>query len=151
MKRTRQVINDGSVQTKNLFQNATDTFRELAAIFLLTIVAGGIAYSVFEKTEVLDGIWWAFVTAFTVGYGDVVPGTMAGRVVAAVLMSISVFVIVPLVTALMTKRAVVDNNAWTNDEQKMVVDTAVRMNEYLDRVESQKAVDAPKKKTVRTR
>ncbi|GAA1660838.1 potassium channel family protein [Glycomyces endophyticus] len=33
-----------------------------------------------------DALWWSVVTASTVGYGDVVPQTATGRVVAAMLM-----------------------------------------------------------------
>ncbi|MDT8376469.1 MAG: potassium channel family protein [Mariprofundaceae bacterium] len=32
--------------------------------------------------EVSDGLWWAFVTLTTVGYGDLYPVTSAGRIVA---------------------------------------------------------------------
>src|SRR6185369_15659654 len=37
-----------------------------------------------------DGVWWAVVTVTTVGYGDVYPTTVAGRVVAIALMLVGV-------------------------------------------------------------
>ncbi|MDX8387340.1 MAG: ion channel [Ghiorsea sp.] len=37
-------------------------------------------------SEISDGLWWAFVTLTTVGYGDVVPITHAGRLLAVVTM-----------------------------------------------------------------
>jgi voltage-gated potassium channel len=40
-----------------------------------------------------DAMWWAFVTLGTVGYGDVVPVTAAGKVVATFAIMASIFVI----------------------------------------------------------
>ena len=43
-----------------------------------------------EIATVPDGVWWALVTAATVGYGDIAPKTGAGRIVAAVLMVLGI-------------------------------------------------------------
>ena len=40
-----------------------------------------------------DGIWWALTTLTTVGYGDHVPATTSGRVVAAMIMIMGVGVL----------------------------------------------------------
>lgn len=58
----------------------------------LTIVVAGLAVLDAEQghhgdiQSLGDAIWWAFVTITTVGYGDYVPVTVAGRVVAVGLM-----------------------------------------------------------------
>jgi voltage-gated potassium channel len=48
--------------------------------------------------NVWDGIWWAWVTVFTVGYGDIVPHSTAGRVYAGLLIMFGV-VLISLLTA----------------------------------------------------
>ena len=64
-----------------------------------------------------DSLWWAVATMTTVGYGDHVPVTLAGRLVAAVVMMAGVAVIgaVAAGVALVVTRA-----AAHAEEQTMV-------------------------------
>jgi len=45
-----------------------------------------------------DSVWWAFVTFATVGYGDMVPVTLAGRTIGVVLMVVGL-ALVAVITA----------------------------------------------------
>lgn len=50
------------------------------------ILIASIIYAFAEHTSFWNGLWWAIVTATTVGYGDVTPHTLLGRLVAIILM-----------------------------------------------------------------
>jgi voltage-gated potassium channel len=56
--------------------------------FLLTL-AGGVGAWLIDRQDfdsVWDALWWAVQTVTTVGYGDVVPEHVAGRLIGVVLM-----------------------------------------------------------------
>src|SRR5688572_7090991 len=72
---------------------ATDTFKVLTFWYLATVVLGAVLFSYFEHKPLDDSLWWAFVTALTVGYGDVYPVTLGGRIVAVALMHSVVLVV----------------------------------------------------------
>jgi voltage-gated potassium channel len=57
-----------------------------SAFVILTGGAGLVLLEPNVKGGFGDGVWWAIVTASTVGYGDIAPSTTAGRVIAVMLM-----------------------------------------------------------------
>ena len=64
------------------------------AVATITItVAAGILMTVVDREDfpsIGSGLWWAVQTTTTVGYGDHVPTTVAGRVIAAVVMMVGI-------------------------------------------------------------
>jgi voltage-gated potassium channel len=72
-------------------------FRSFLVGALVLVAAGGTLTYWFEHTvegtqipTLADGLWWAIVTATTVGYGDHYPVSAEGRAVAVVLMVIGI-------------------------------------------------------------
>lgn len=57
----------------------------LVAVALI-IVLGGLAFAAYDGVSWPTGMYWAVTTATTVGYGDVVPKTPTGRVIAVSVM-----------------------------------------------------------------
>ena len=82
-----------------------------------------------------DSLWWAVSTVTTVGYGDVVPTSTAGRLVATGLM-LTGLGLIPLITSvvvsiLVAQRSREDREAELHDLQQLL--------ERLDRIDSRLA------------
>jgi voltage-gated potassium channel len=79
--------------SNHVFKNkAQGTFATVTTIAFLMIVFGSVAILQVERDiesnirTAEDAIWWSFVTITTVGYGDMYPVTMEGRVIAGFMM-----------------------------------------------------------------
>ena len=73
------------------------------ATLFVTIVCG-VVIRVLDPSDfdnVWLGLWWAVQTVTTVGYGDVVPENVSGRIIAAILMLAGIGVL-SVVTAVVT-------------------------------------------------
>lgn len=79
----------------------------LFIISILVVLGSGIAIFLIESpnegaqiTNLIDAFWWASATVTTVGYGDVVPVTEAGRIMGIALMFVGISIIGVFISAL---------------------------------------------------
>lgn len=114
--------------------------RTLITAYFAMLAVGGVLYSLFEHAGVADSVWWAVVTASTVGYGDTYPHTGAGRVVAGTLISTMVLLVIPLITAHFASKLIVDTDAFRHEEQEEI---KIRLREIHAMVERLTSASAP--------
>lgn len=55
------------------------------AVFVAVITVAGLLISLFDRVPFEDAIYFAFITAFTVGFGDVTPQSRGARIVTVIL------------------------------------------------------------------
>jgi voltage-gated potassium channel len=82
--------------------------RNAAGVIVFTtaviVVGAGVLISLIDSTEypnIWIGMWWALQTVTTVGYGDVAPTHVTGRLVGAVVM-LEGIAFVAIITAVIT-------------------------------------------------
>ena len=124
--------------------------RSAAAVIVSTtaviVLASGVLMRVLDHREypnIFIGMWWAIQTVTTVGYGDVTPKDVAGRIVAAAVM-LEGIAFVAIATAAVTStfvaRATRQYNIAEADEDKKreanIESSLTEMNQRLEQIET---------------
>lgn len=115
-----------------------------AAYFIVASWAlGVVVFGVIERLvdphtfdNIWLGMWWAIQTVTTVGYGDVVPGSTAGKVIAAFMM-LGGLSLLAVLTGLITSTFVAQEQARRHaDREDPVME---KLDEMAGRIEAIKA------------
>ena len=88
-------------------------------------------YAFFEKKNFVDSLWWALITATTVGYGDSYPNTTGGRFVAVTLVLGMILFLIPMITASIASKLIVNRDAFTHEEQEEMKQMLQEINKKL--------------------
>ena len=114
------------------------------AVAFITMMLSGIIVSRIDPSvgSVWDGMWWAWVTMSTVGYGDVVPHSAAGRLFGALLILFGM-VLISLLTANFAAFFIGSDVEKVGREEKeadrMLKDISARLERIEQRLEEQQS------------
>ncbi|WP_239087068.1 potassium channel family protein [Catellatospora methionotrophica] len=118
-----------------LLKRLTNSPKALVFSYLLLIVISGAIYWQVEVDKSPgDALWWAVVTASTVGYGDTYPTTWPGRVMAGILISVMILFVIPLITAHFASKLIVDNDAFQHEEQEEIKNQLREIRAIVERL-----------------
>ena len=83
-----------------------------------------------EDISFSNALWWSFVTATTVGYGDVIPKTLGGRIIAIFLMIVGIG-FVGLLTATIATFFLTNSKKQKNTYKNDIIDNIkIRLDDF---------------------
>jgi voltage-gated potassium channel len=135
-----RVMSDASLARLNRAVVSGRIIPFLVLVMFLVGAAGTAAVEILSPNSfasVGDAAWWAATTVTTIGYGDVVPGTSGGRVIAVFVMFASVAT-VSFTTAVVTASFVGFQQRRLGPERERhqeLVETLADIEARLDAIE----------------
>lgn len=103
---------------KKLLLYVANRIQVILVLYVISIVSAAFLFAQFEGKPFADGLWWACVTSLTIGYGDLSPATLEGRVMAVFFAHFWIFCIIPMIVASIITHILVDKGAFTHEEQE---------------------------------
>ena len=109
----------------------TNPLHYAAAVTMTALVVAAVLFSNLEGRSYADSIWWAFVTASTTGFGDIVPATQGGRIVGIFLMVIGVSCI-SMLTGAIAIRLMYAGDKLPKKENAIIKNTIIELTHFSD-------------------
>ena len=112
----------------------------IATVTISITIAAGILMTVVDREHfpsIGSGLWWAIQTTTTVGYGDNVPTTVGGRLVAALVMLLGIgflTVITAAITSTFVSRSRLE--PASTDAETSIAEQLRQINARLERMEA---------------
>ncbi|WP_086034594.1 NAD-binding protein [Desulfurella amilsii] len=118
---------------KNSFYELTWFFTIFAFFLFVSSISIYIAESPYNPAfrSLFNAVWWSIVTATTVGYGDIVPITKTGKIIASFLMIfgiISIAMLTGIITSAFTRKII---ESKLNKEATMQKKINELLNHYI--------------------
>jgi voltage-gated potassium channel len=88
------------MKIKTLF----DETHEVMSYYIGFVLITSAVLSYFEGWSYFKSLYFMLVTSTTVGYGDITPETIIGKIIAIVTAHIVVFFLAPLIVATIIKK-----------------------------------------------
>jgi voltage-gated potassium channel Kch len=119
--------------------------RVIVTATAMVVVAGGVLMRLLDHAEystVWVGMWWALQTVTTVGYGDVTPRNVSGRIIASFVMLEGIAfltIVIAAITSTFVARAAKErqtHQASAEDNAKARIEARLEgIDQRLDRLE----------------
>ncbi|MGB0386599.1 MAG: ion transporter [Ardenticatenaceae bacterium] len=124
---------------KNRKRSVPLSVATMSIVLLIWAAVSVLAVEVTPESNITnasDALWWSFVTMTTVGYGDLYPVTLEGRLIAAVLMAAGIGLLGTL-TALMTSFFVDGSEDEIDLWQNHMIESLNQINQRLQAIEQE--------------
>lgn len=99
-------------------RSSMDSIRELVTIYVIMVTVVAVLFMLFEGKDIFMSYYWTFITGLTIGYGDIYPVTVLGRILAVVWGHFMVFMFGPIAVGYVVINMIKNKDAYTDEEQK---------------------------------
>lgn len=121
-----------------------NSLHYITLITILLVLFSGIAFCWVEYRDisiqgVLHGVWWAITTVTTVGYGDIYPESLTGRILAVAVMIIGIGFVAILTANIASyfvekDKETEDQERDKKDENQLILERLEELSKKIDEI-----------------